>query len=381
MTPRTVLYISPSSRLLGARRSLLQLTTNLDPARYRPVVITKPKGDLVDALEEAGVTVHPLFMGEWRKGRYFLSRPFKVAAIARIARRENAALIHCNEFHSNPYGVRAARRAGGLPVVTHMRLSITPRQIRNYDLCRAARVLCVSRAAARDFEVSEDWRERVEVVYNGVDLREFQSSLSLEEARARIGLSASDFVVGQFGLTSPRKRPHLLLRAAAILRNDATLRGRLRVLLVGSPGRSDASYAQELRETVAREGLEEMVRFIPFTPQVVDLYRACDVNTLVSNDEGFGRTIIEAGALGVPSVGAKVGGIPELILSGETGFLVSGEDDGAELAERLRTLSADPNWRREMGRAARTRVETHFSIQSHARKVMDIYDHLLKGTR
>ena len=91
MTPRTVVYLSPSSRLLGARRSLLQLAANLDPARYRPVVITKPKGDLVDALEEAGVAVHPLFMGEWRKGRYLLSRPLKIAAIARIAREEGAA--------------------------------------------------------------------------------------------------------------------------------------------------------------------------------------------------------------------------------------------------------------------------------------------------
>ena len=380
MTPRTVVYISPSSRLLGARRSLLQLAANLDPARYRPVVITKPKGDLVDALKEAGVAVRPLFMGEWRKGRYLLSRPLKIAAIARIAREEGAALIHCNEFHSNPYAVRAARRAGNPPVVTHMRLTITARQIRNYDLRRADRVLCVSQAAARDFEVWSDWRERVEVVYNGVDLREFKSSLSRQEARNRLGLGASHFVVGQFGLISPRKRPHLLLNAAAILREDASLRDRLRVLLVGSPGRSDTEYARELHEIVAREGLLDMVRFIPFTPGVVDLYQACDVNALLSSEEGFGRTIIEAGALGIPSVGSRIGGIPELIEDGQTGFLVAGEDDGAELAERLRALDAVPGLCQEMGRTARTHVETHFSIQNHAQKIMEIYDRLLQST-
>jgi glycosyltransferase involved in cell wall biosynthesis len=113
---------------------------------------------------------------------------------------------------------------------------------------------------------------------------------------------------------------------------------------------------------------------------VVDLYQACDVNALVSSEEGFGRTIIEAGALGIPSVGSRIGGIPELIEDAQTGFLVGGEDDGAELAERLRALDAVPAMCQEMGRAARTRVETHFSIQRHARKIMEIYDRLLQST-
>ncbi|HBF34457.1 TPA: hypothetical protein DDW35_07820, partial [Candidatus Sumerlaeota bacterium] len=64
---------------------------------------------------------------------YWLQRPFKIRTLANIFREENAALIHCNEFHSTPYAVRAARQAAPkgapLPVLTHMRLSITPRQI------------------------------------------------------------------------------------------------------------------------------------------------------------------------------------------------------------------------------------------------------------
>jgi glycosyltransferase involved in cell wall biosynthesis len=387
MSSPTILYITPSSRLLGARRSLLELVTNLDPTRYRPVVVAQREGALVEALREAGVCVHVLFLGWWRKGRYMLARPFRIAQLARLARAERADLIHCNEFHPCPYAVRAAKRArrgavkGGIPVVSHMRLSITPRQIRNYDLRRAARILCVSRAAARHFEVWPDWRERVEVIHNGVDLEVFRPTMSRSEARRRLGLGEEDFVVGQFGLLTPRKRQHLLLRAAARLRDLP-----LRVLIVGSGGRSDGDYEKSLRDTAATEGLveadgvREIVRFIPFTRDVAPLYQACDVNVLISDDEGFGRTIIEAGALGVPSIGSRVGGIPELIEEDETGYLIPGDDDGAMLADRLRELAQNPERRRAMGARARSHVEAHFTIARHAEQIMDVYDRVI-GSR
>ncbi len=376
MKPRTVVYLTPSSRLLGARRSLLQLVTNLDPARYRPVVVTQSDGGLVEALRAAGVETHILFLGWWRKGRYMLMRPFRIAQLARLLRAENADLVHCNEHFPCPYAVRAAHKTGDLPVVTHMRLSIDPRSIRNYDLARSTRVLCVSHAAAGDFHVWPDWRERVEVVYNGVDLSGFRPRLSRQEARERLGWGDPEhFIVGLFGLLSPRKRQHLLLRAAARLRDRYP---GLRVLIVGSGGRSDGPYEQSLHEIVKQGQMGDRVRFIPFQNDILDLYQACDLNALISNDEGFGRTIIEAGALGVPSIGTRIGGIPELIVDGETGSLIGGEeDDGQTLAECLTQWLEDRTLAVSRGLAARRRVETEFTIEKHTDHIMTIYDRLL----
>ncbi len=375
MTPRTILYLTPSSRLLGARRSLLQLAANLDPERYRPVVAVQTDGDLVGALREAGVETHIQFLGWWRKGRYMLQRPFRVRQLAGLARKVGADLIHCNEFFPCPYAVRAAARAGGLPVVSHMRLSITPRRIKNYDLRRTDRVVCVSQAAARDFEVWDDWRERIEVIYNGVDLDEYACDMSRSEARAKWDIPADAFVVGLFGLLSPRKRQDLLIEAAA--RARAAGLENLVVLIVGSPGKSNGEYAEGLATLIKDKGLETTVRMIPFQQEILDLYRACDVNALISNDEGFGRTVIEAGALGVPSIGARVGGIPELIEDGETGLVIPADDDGAELSKALIRLASDPEATRRMGQAAREHVVANFSIERHVESVMSLYDRLI----
>lgn len=379
MPPRTVLHITPSARLLGARRSLLQLVTNLDPSRYRPVVAAQSEGALLDALRQAGVETHVLPLGWWRKGRDMLLRPWRIGQLARLAARTGAHILHCNEFYPAPYAVRAAARAGGIPVVAHMRLSITPRQLRHYHLERVARIVCVSQAAARDFAPwPPEWRRRVEVIYNGVDLRAFAPPGRRDATRRHLGLAPDDFVAAQFALVSPRKRQHLLIEAAAHLRDR--LPG-LRVLIVGSPGKSDGPYAARLRRQVEERGLGDAVRFVDFTPDVAPLYEACDVNILVSNDEGFGRTPIEAGAMGIPSIGARVGGIPEVIADGETGTIVPADDDGSALARALADMAGDAERRHALGQAALRRARDTFSIERHVDRMMDLFDEVLRESK
>jgi glycosyltransferase involved in cell wall biosynthesis len=355
---------------------LLQLVTNLDPARYRPVVVTQSDGGLVEALRAAGVETHILFLGWWRKGRYMLMRPFRIAQLARLLRAENADLVHCNEHFPCPYAVRAAHKTGDLPVVTHMRLSIDPRSIRNYDLARSTRVLCVSHAAAGDFHVWPDWRERVEVVYNGVDLSGFRPRLSRQEARERLGWGDPEhFIVGLFGLLSPRKRQHLLLRAAARLRDRYP---GLRVLIVGSGGRSDGPSEQSLHEIVKQGQMGDRVRFIPFQNDILDLYqRATSTRSHLERRRVWPHDH-RGGRLGCPQYRHSNRGIPELIVDGETGSLIGGEeDDGQTLAECLTQWLEDRTLAVSRGLAARRRVETEFTIEKHTDHIMTIYDRLL----
>lgn len=370
--------LTPSSRLLGARRSLMALAERLDPERWRPVVCAQSPGQLGEELARRGIEMHTVRLGWWRKAKYFIWRPFAIARLAALARQVDADLIHCNEIYPNPYAVRAARGLGeggrrAIPVVTHVRLGLKPGMLRKYDLGRADRIVVASRSLLENFSEWPGRDQRVSVVYNGVDLDEFQRSRTPEAARLQIGLPKDICLIGAIGQVGPRKGGDVLLSAFERVAREYP---QAHLMFLGDPHRGQESFADELRRRVAGSGLTERVHFFPFSDKVLPYYEATDINVLVSRDEGFGRTIIEAGALGIPSIGARVGGIQEIIVDGRTGRLVEVEDPQG-LAEALRELLADAKRRRELGEDAFRRAVQYFSIKAHADGMMDLFDDVL----
>ncbi|MCE5231522.1 glycosyltransferase family 4 protein [bacterium] len=384
-SPRTVLILTPSSRLLGARRSLLALAESLDPERWRAIVCGQDYGQLGEALAERNIPMEVVKLGWWRKGKYFLWRPFAISRLASLARRLKVDLLHCNEIYPNPYAVRAARqvmapggspRAGRpIPVVTHIRLDIKPNMVPKYDLLRAEKIVVPSAALARDLDEFDHEGKLIEVVYNGVNLDEFRRTRSREVARLQVGLPADGILLGAIGQIGPRKGGDIILEAFERL---ALKWPSMRLLFLGDPHRGQENFANSLRAWATKPPLAGRVHFVGFTPQVLPYYEACDINLLISRQEGFGRTIIEAGALGIPSIGAKVGGIQEIIVDGVTGRLVPPENADA-LAEAIEGMLRDEALRRQMSEAAFRRSVQEFSIAAHTRRMMDLYDEVLEG--
>ena len=376
--PKTVLYLTPSVRLLGARRSLLSLAHSLDPDRWRPVVCGQTPGDLGTALEEYGIPFEVVKTGWWRKGKYFLWRPFAIARLRALIQRTQASLVHCNEIYPNPFAIRACahiehEQGRHIPVVTHMRLSITERQIRNYDMRRADMIVVPSEQAGHDFDLWPDKEERVRVIHNGVDMGEFRRTRSGPEARRQIGVPPEGPLMASLGQLGPRKGGDTILKAMKRIVGEFP---DAKVMFVGNPHRGQEEFGEELKRMADAPELRGRVFFFPYTRQVLPFYEAADAILLISRDEGFGRAIIEGGALGIPSIGSRVGGIPELIDHDRTGLLVEGDNDEA-LAEAMRSLLADPARRSALGEAAFRHTAQHFSIGSHTEKMMDLYDSLM----
>lgn len=391
--PRKVLYITPSSRLLGARRSLLGLVESLDPERWQPVVCAQSYGQLGEALEQRDIPLHIVKLGWWRKGKYFLWRPFAIARLAAVARQEGVDLIHCNELYSNPYAVRAAqsihtpsaeeaaaefeapRTGNSLPVLTHVRLGMKPGMIRKYDLGRADRIVVPSEALAHEFDEWRNRQERVKVIYNGVNLEEFQRGRSPEEARRLLGLQPDKFTLAAIGQLGPRKGGDIILDAFSQI---AARYPQTQLFFAGDAHRGQEEFAEQLRDRASSPPLSGRVHFFPFSSEVLPFYEATDINLLVSRSEGFGRTIIEAGAVGVPSIGARTGGIEEIIAHPHSGLLIPPEDPDA-LAEAMSALIGDPGKLREMANAAFRRTAQFFSIAAHSRQIMDLYDEIIEA--
>lgn len=399
------LHITPSVRLLGARRSLLTLLKGLVGTRVEPLVIVPSLGGLTEDFDRLHIRYEVLKLSPWRKGASWLSIPSQVSKLRGLVQREKIDLIHCNEIYPNPHAVVAAGSAGPraelliralhgralkpmrIPVVTHMRLSVTPRMIRNYHLYDGTRIIAVSHGAAADFDPVPWKTERVRVVHNGIELEEFQAARQHRDVlRADLGYTDEHFLIGQIGLMMARKRPRFLLEAAPAILERVP---QARFLFVGeaSPGQSE--YLDQLKRLAIDLGIEHAVRFVPFQKQVAPWFATLDLNMLVSNDEGFGRVVIEAAAAGVPTVGSGVGGIPELIQDCETGFLLGNNGDTDEtfwqeiprFVEIVASLATDPDLQMRLSRNASENAFKNFSAEQYVHGVISVFDEAIQEFR
>lgn len=367
-----IVYLTPSVKLLGARKSLLALVKGLSE-NFEPIVVCPRMGPLTEELTRAKIKTEIIPLYPWRKGKFFLRRYLSVWRLRKLLKRIAPQIIHCNEFYVMPYAVLASYNLN-IPLVTHIRLDITQKQIQHYYLSRAERIIAVSRAMAEIFKPTPLY-DRVTVIYNAVDEDEFKVPVNDENIRRELGIPPSEVVVGQIGSIEARKRQQITLLAARKVLNEFP---HITFVFIGDPRHGRLKYLEKLKMMAKNLQLEDKVHFLPFRRNIGQVYAGIDINLLISSEEGFGRTIIEAGYFGVPSIGTRVGGIPEIIEEDRTGYLVE-LDDVEQLSSAILRLATNREKRQQMGAAARELVWEKFLLSAHCRKIEEIYQQLLRN--
>jgi len=228
---------------------------------------------------------------------------------------------------------------------------------------RAERVIAVSAQMRADilshFQVAP---ERVVVIHNGVDADAFRRTEAREVLARRQVREPYVLFVGRI---SEQKGIFQLLEAARALPAEVSL-----VLCASSPDTPE--LAARLQAAVAGRSRVQWINAMLPVPEVVQLCSHAAVFACPSIYEPFGLINLEAMACGTPVVASRVGGIPEVVVDGETGWLVP-PGDAAALAEALRGALADPARARRMGEAGRRRVEAHFSWDRIAEHTLAVY--------
>jgi glycosyltransferase involved in cell wall biosynthesis len=193
--------------------------------------------------------------------------------------------------------------------------------------------------------------EKVALIPHGVDTARFHPAPADERraARARLGLPADACVIAFTGRLLRGKGLEDLLAAFARVAADVPS---AHLLIVGSGAGQALSVEEDLRATALREGLATRVTFSGRLDDVSEALRAADVFAFPSVYEALGLSLIEAAATGLPAVGARTGGIVDVIEDGASGWLVS-PGDALDLAARLRALVGDPAARARLGARAR----------------------------
>src|SRR5918999_1714550 len=395
--PIPVLFVHHRSELGGAPESLSYLIRELDRDLFEPHVYCPP-GPAADLFREAGAGVHTgavagfthIWASTYRGRRWLLLArelarlPAHARQFRRTLRRERFALVHFNDSPLIPAAWLARRER--LPVVWHLRSSLPEGgHDRRSAFVRDAIRRLATTSIAITHDVASVFGVGSTVVPNSVDLARFRPG-DPSEAKRALDLPSDRPVVSFFGFIYPSKGFREFIEAAALLQERGLDAG---YLIVGGAVRGEEffrtaigrglqladltrNYESEAKRLVAELGLTDVVRFVPFTQDTAELYRASDVVVAPSQGPELGRPVIEAAASGVPVVasGSRTGG--GVVVPGETGVLV--EDFGVEtLADAVEELLRHPERRRALGRAARAHAEGNFDPAGNARRIEGIY--------
>lgn len=231
------------------------------------------------------------------------------------------------------------------------------------------KIICVSEAVKQVVLDREGVAEsRIVVVNNGVDLKQDSSGMQ-ESTRRELGFKEENLVVG---MVANYNRPvkgvaNFLDAIPAIIEAVPSAR----FLFVGGGDEENA-----LRDKARNLGMEPYVVFAGYKKEIHRYYEIMDISVLTSFSEGLSLTLLESMGYGIPIVATRVGGNPELVVEGETGYLVPVKDNQT-LVDRIVTLLKDKELRRTMGNEGRLRAERKFRMRDVSSRYLDIYKGLL----
>lgn len=284
----------------------------------------------------------------------------------------NVDIVHSHEFFMNVYGTLAATLAGIPSVATvHGQLDYTVEKARRRIACRAVAsrgcLVAVSNELAMRLSKEVGVPERrVLTVYNGICTDTFQTTHDLAGLRSELGIPKGAKIVGMVGNLYPVKGYQYFIKAMELVRRrfaDAAF-------LVCGRG----ELQNELESLSAECGLQDNIKFLGFRKDIPALLQLMDVFVLSSLSEGLSLSILEAMAAGKPTVVTDVGGNREIVVDGETGFVVPSGNAGM-LAEKVGFLLENRGLGERMGGNGRQRVNSLFSQE----RMVNDYEKLYKA--
>lgn len=369
--PWRVAYVIGELDKGGAEYQLYELLRGLDRARFRPAVfVLAAHGYWAGPIRELGIGVTEI--AGTRSAD--LSRLQRLRGALRAARPH---VLHTVLWSANSYG-RLAAIGLGIPVVITAERNLIARppwQIRVERLLdRWTTCYLLNSGAIADGLVGRQGLPagKMRVVHNGIDLARVPPfSLGRVAARAALGFDPTRRLVAQVGRLAPQKDYPTFLEAA---RQVAAAARDVDFLIVGVGG-----LQSELEATARRLGLGERVRFLGLRHDVPALLGGVDVLALTSRWEGLPNVVIEAMATGAVAVATDVGGCRDLVVPGETGFLLP-PGQPADVARAIRDVLESPPLAERLARAARQRVEAEFTVAAMVGKTTAVYEACLRAT-
>jgi L-malate glycosyltransferase len=360
------LHIDTARAWRGGQNQALLTVLGLRALGHRAVLVAHPEGELRKRASE-GHDLIPLaprteldFRTAWR--------------LSRVLRQVKPEIVHAHD----PHGVAMASLAlsivaptPDIPLVASRRVdfrlkgnSFSRWKYRQVDYFIAAsdaiRAMLIADGAPA---------ARVTTVHEGIDVDRVQAAPPAN-VHATFWLPSHAPLVGNVAALVPHKGHRDLIEAAALVVREVP---DARFVILG-----EGPLRPQLERQIAERHLEKHVVLAGFRADVLSMHKGFDVFALTSVTEGLGTSLLDAMAAEKPVVATRVGGIPEVVVDGETGFLAAAHDH-ATLAARIVRLLRDGDLRARVGAAGLARVRAHFSVERMIAGTLDVY-HRVAGT-
>jgi len=375
-----VLFAAWAPFFSGAERALLLTLRSLDPSRYRPFVLAGTDGEFAEQVRAMKVpcAVTALTPFDRRKP---LGGLISIGSVVRAALKWNVSLMHANEAPSfQPVG--HAARVLGLPAVTHVRFPTGADGYNWFLRPGFSRALFVSHALLKDglAEAPELFADRSDVLHDGVEPQPEWTPADVAECRVRLRVPIDRTVVGIAGQIADVKGIWDFVAAASIVTARRIGADAPFFVVLGDDLKNGGRIRRDMEERVHALGLSSHFAFLGFRQDAPRIVQAFDLIAVPSHLEPLGNSTLEAMAAGRPVIGSRVGGIPEMVVDGDTGVLVPPAAP-EPLADAIERLCADAALRSRMSAAARRRSREAFGLEAHGRRLQAHYDQLCPPRR
>lgn len=400
-----VLFINHSVRDGGPGRSLFYILKYLNREKIDPYVLI-PKDDFFsDDLKSEGmyknIIVDERFPENIQRPRVennalnnfknkfnFVSQVSKIISIFinvvdlislvkdsnHLINANKIDVIYCNGTIAKIVGAFIGRK-NKTDVIWHVR-NIQQTKFLSFVIKRLSKlkcvkkIICVSNATAAQFD---EVKEKVRVVYNGLDPLDFSKRGVKELLRSEFGISPETIVIGSTGRVVKRKGYEDFINVAKQILEEGNFKDKVKFVIVGdTPYFFPVNHLDQLKEHAKALGIEKNFVFTGYKKDVKPYLKGFDIFVIPSNyPDPFPRSLIEAKSFSLPVVGFRIGGIAEAIEDGKTGFLCK-KDGFAEMKDHIKTLIDDEKLRKKMGRNARARVVKLYAAEDRSNDIQNI---------
>jgi L-malate glycosyltransferase len=355
-SPARLVFLLEELNYGGTQRQTLELARRLDPGKYRPEIWLLCSGEDMAPLAR-----------QWQIPLVRLSRTSKVTPLSlvnlwRRLTQDKIDLFMTLTALPNIWG-RLLGKLAGTRIIGNVRGNTPNRQHEKWLWPLTSRLICnnkkLEKLLVQNYHIPP---EHITMIYNGVDTDFFRPPAGNGNAPNPRILS--------IGRLSPDKDQETLIEAFRLVLQDHP---NAELWLVG-----DGPRRQYLEQRLQQLLPPRRATLIPGQADIRPFLQQADLFVLSSVTEALPNVVLEAMAAGLPVVATNVGGLPELVLPGKTGWLVP-PGDPARLAEAMGQLLADGDRRRDFGLAGRERVERNFSFDRMVGRHEALFDACLAG--